>query len=60
VPSLSARDQAGLGHRLQVKETVGGIMGSAEQATSDTASKAAEQVCATRMTRLRDTWACAQ
>ena len=29
----------------QVKETVGGIMGSAEEATSDTASKAVEQVC---------------
>ena len=31
---------------MQVKETVGGIMGSAEEATSDTASKAVDQVCA--------------
>ncbi len=44
VHSMSAHDQAGLEHRVQVKETVGGIMGSAEEATSDTASKAVDQV----------------
>jgi hypothetical protein len=30
--------------RRQVKETVAGVMGSAEEATSDTANAAAEQV----------------
>ena len=32
-----------------MKETVGGIMGSAEEATSDTASKAVEQVLHTHV-----------